>query len=83
LIECDIYAGDTLMWTSILPGDARAVPVPDLSMIEGQSDLPAGFLRWEITAMKIDDFRYNEFQYTYLTPRYWTHDSANSFSTLR
>lgn len=83
LLECKVYSGNMLVWTSILPGDARAVPVPDLSMIEGQSDLPAGFVRWQVEAMKIDDFRYNEFQYTYLTPRYWTHDAVNSFSTLR
>jgi hypothetical protein len=84
LIVMDVYTSDSsLIWTEILPGNARAVPLPDLSLIEGQTDLPTGFLRWVITAIKMDDFRYNEFQYPYLTPRYWTHDCANIFFARR
>ena len=84
LIVVDVFTSDsTLIWTEVLPGDARAVPLPDLSLIEGQTDLPTGFLRWVVTAIKMDDFRYNEFQYPYLASRYWTHDSANIFFARR
>lgn len=84
MIIVDIFGGDGLQaWTLLLPGDAREIPVPDLSQIEGYSDLIPGFIRWMVTAVKIDDFRYNEFRYTYLVPRYWTHDSGNAFYTRR
>jgi len=84
MILVDIYSGDNLAWSEILPGNARVVPLPDLSLIEGQSDLPQGFLQWVVTAVKINDFRYNELQHTYLTStRYWTHESKAAFFARR
>lgn len=84
MILVEIYSGDNLAWTQILPGDSRAIPLPDLSQIEGQADLPQGFLQWTVTAVKINDFRFNELQHTYLTSqRYWTHDSAAMFFARR
>ena len=84
MILVEIYSGDTLAWTQIMPGEARAIPLPDLSLIEGQTDLPQGFLQWVVTAVKINDFRFNELQHTYLTStRYWTHDSQNAFFARR
>jgi hypothetical protein len=84
LIMVDIVGGDGLpAWSQILPGDAREVPIPDLSSIAGQSDLPSGFIQWAVTAVKIDDFRYNEFQYTYMQQRYWTHTAENVFFARR
>jgi hypothetical protein len=86
LILVDIFGGDdTLVWTEIMPGSTRAVPLPDLSLIDGQSDIAPGFVRWMVTAVKIDDFRYNELDYsTYVSgTRYWTHDAANLFYARR
>jgi len=80
LITVDILGGDGLpFWSEVLPGSAREVPIPDLSSIKGQSDISPGFVQWTVTAVKIDDFRYNEFQYTYLSRRYWTHTAINVF----
>jgi hypothetical protein len=84
LIIVDVYGGDMLLsWTELLPGHVREVPLPDLSLIKGQSDIAPGFIRWVVTAIKIDDFRFNEFQYPYLSTRYWSHDSANIFFARR
>ncbi|MET0388908.1 MAG: IPT/TIG domain-containing protein [Polyangiales bacterium] len=84
MIVVDIYGGDGFpVWTEILPGHVREIPIPDLSLVEGYSDIASGYVRWVVTAVKIDDFRYNEFQYTYVTSRYWTHDAANVFVSRR
>jgi hypothetical protein len=80
LITVDIMGGDDMpAWSLVLPGSAREVPIPDLSSIKGQTDIAPGFVQWSLTAMKIDDFHYNEFQYTYLSRRYWTHTATNVF----
>jgi hypothetical protein len=80
LIMVEVLGGDGLAaWSQVLPGSAREVPLPDLSKVKGQTDIAAGFLQWTVTAAKIDDFDYNQFQYTYLTPRYWTHTAVNTF----
>jgi len=84
MIIVDIYGGDTrLAWTEILPGTTRRIPVPDFSLIEGYSDLEPGFVRWKVTAVRLADFQYNEFQYSYLASRYWTHESVNNFYARR
>jgi hypothetical protein len=86
LILVDIFGGDdTLLWTQILPGSTRAVPLPDFSLIDGQADIAPGFVRWMVTGVKIENFRYNELDYnTYVAgTRYWTHDSANLFYARR
>jgi hypothetical protein len=80
LITVDILGGDGMpAWSLVLPGSAREVPIPDLSSIKGQTDIAPGFVQWTLTAMKLDDFHYNEFQYTYLSRRYWTHTAQNVF----
>ena len=86
LILVDIFGGDDqLVWTEILPGTTRAVPLPDFSLIDGQEDLAPGFVRWMVTAVNIENFRYNELDYnTYVAgTRYWTHDAANLFYARR
>jgi hypothetical protein len=67
------------VWSFIVPGNEREVPIPDLSQLKGETDIATGFIQWEVTAAKIDDFSYNQFQYTYLSSRYWTHTSQNVF----
>jgi hypothetical protein len=50
-----------------------------------QTDIAPGFFRWMVTAVRIDNFRYNELDYgTYVSgTRYWTHDAANLFNARR
>ncbi|HEX7481004.1 MAG TPA: IPT/TIG domain-containing protein [Polyangiales bacterium] len=67
-------------WQEILPGSARSVPLPDLSKIKGQSDVASGFITWSVEAVRVDNFDYDKFQYTYLSPRYWTHSAENVFT---
>ncbi len=67
-------------WQQILPGTARAVPVPDLSKITGQTDIAGGFVSWKVKAINVANFDYAAFQYTYLSSRYWTHSAANAFT---
>lgn len=84
LIVIDIAdATDFPVWSEILPGDAREVPVPDFSAIDGQSDFAMGFLHWTVTAVKIDGFQYNRFRYAQLTPRFFTHTSINILTARR
>jgi hypothetical protein len=84
LIMVELADGNGLpAWNMIVPGNEREVPLPDLSQIKGESDIAPGFIQWVVTAAKIDDFRYNEFQYTYLSSRYWTHTSRNAFFARR
>jgi hypothetical protein len=84
LIIVDIADGTNFpVWSEILPGDAREVPVPDFSMIDGQADLAAGFLNWTVTAVKIDEFQYNQFRYAQLAQRYFTHTAINVLTARR
>jgi hypothetical protein len=84
LIIVDISDGTNFpVWSEILPGDARAVPVPDFSTIDGQSDLAAGFINWTVTAVKIDEFQYNAFRYAQLAQRYFTHTAINVLTARR
>ena len=84
LILVDISDGTGFpVWSEVLPGDARAVPVPDFSVLEGQSDLAPGFITWTVTAVKIDDFNYNQFRYAQLSSRYFTHTAINVLTARR
>ncbi|HKP60495.1 MAG TPA: IPT/TIG domain-containing protein [Polyangiales bacterium] len=84
LIIVDIADGTGFpVWSEILPGDAREVPVPDFSKLEGQSDLAPGFITWTITAVKIDEFEYNRFRYAQLSSRYFTHTAINVLTARR
>jgi hypothetical protein len=84
LVIVDIADGTGFpVWSEILPGDARAVPVPDFSTVEGMSDLATGFVNWTVTAVKIDEFQYNAFRYAQLAPRYFTHTAINVLTARR
>lgn len=84
VILVELVGGDgNPAWTLVMPGAAREAPIPDLSGIEGMSDIAAGTIRWRVTAMKLDDFVYDRFEYTDLSPRRLTHDAANAFTTRR
>ena len=84
MIVVDIMDGTGFpVWTEILPGTAREVPLPDFSKIEGLTDLAEGFIAWTVTAVKIDEFKYNEFRYAQLAPRYFTHTAGNQLTARR
>jgi hypothetical protein len=71
------------VWSQVLPGTARAVPIPDFSVIEGQADIAQGFFSWAVTAVKIAEFKYNEFRYGQLSSRFFTHTAANVLTARR
>jgi hypothetical protein len=84
LIIVDIVDGTGFpVWSEVLPGDAREVPVPDFSVLEGQTDLSPGFVTWTVTAVKIDEFHYNQFRYAQLSSRYFTHTAVNGLTARR
>jgi hypothetical protein len=84
LIIVDISDGTGFpVWSEILPGDARDVPVPDFSTLDGQTDFAMGFMNWTVTAVKIDEFQYNAFRYAQLASRYFTHTAINVLTARR
>jgi IPT/TIG domain len=84
LIIVDISDGTGFpVWSQVLPGHVREVPVPDFSLLEGQSDLAPGFISWTVTAVKIDEFEYNRFRYAQLSSRYFTHTAINVLTARR
>jgi hypothetical protein len=84
LIIVDITDGTGFpVWSEVLPGHVREVPVPDFSQLEGHSDLAPGFISWTVTAVKIDEFEYNRFRYAQLSSRYFTHTAINVLTARR
>jgi hypothetical protein len=79
-----IIGGDDLpAWTQIVPGSQSESTIPDLSTIEGLTDITPGVITWEVRAVRIEDFEYNEFKYNLLSPRFWTHTSLQAFMMRR
>lgn len=68
-------------WRMFVPGDVFEAPIPDLSEITDIEDMPEGYLVWDITAVRVPGLDFDEFRYTYLNDRYWTHSSHNQFDT--
>lgn len=83
LHQVTITQGTTPAWRIVAPGERRSVPIPDLSSVEGLSDLAGNALEWRVLAMKIPAFRFQGFSYDVLSSRYWTHDAVNSFPARR
>ncbi len=79
LLRIEITGGDgNPAWNLVLPGDARAAPIPDLAKTVG--DVAAGELSWTVTSIRLDSFVYNQFHYADLTPRRFTHSAGNQFT---
>lgn len=83
LHQVTITQGATPAWRIVAPGEHHSVPIPDLSSLEGISDLAGNALEWRVLAMKIPAFRFDGFSYDVLSSRYWTHDAVNSFPARR
>jgi len=79
-----IVGGNNLpAWTQVVPGSQSHSPIPDLSSIENVEDIASGVILWQVQAVRIEDFEYNEFKYNLLKPRYWTHLAADVFTMQR
>jgi IPT/TIG domain len=79
LFVVEILGGDgNPAWFQILPGTAREVPIPDLSAIAAQTDIAAGNVVWQVSALSVDDFAYDAFQYSQLSERYVTASAAHA-----
>lgn len=75
-----MYGGDNNpAWRIFVPGDVYEAPIPDLSAIPEIEDIAAGDIYWVIWAVRIPGVDFDEFRYTYLNDRYWTHASFNTF----
>ena len=85
LYKIEIQGGDNLpAWTQIVPGTQTESPIPDFSLVEGLSDIPAGVINWQVMAIRIAGFQFNEFKYDQLaSPRFRTHASADVFTMQR
>jgi hypothetical protein len=70
-------------WRHFVPGDVYEAPIPDLSSIEEIDDISAGFLTWVVYAVKIPGFDFDEFSYTYLQDRFWSHYAVDYFTATR
>lgn len=70
-------------WRAFLPGDVREQPIPDLSSIPGLADLPPGFMVWQVFAIRIPGFDFNEFRYSDLNDFFWTGAASNYFTAQR
>jgi hypothetical protein len=70
-------------WRHFVRGDVYEAPIPDLSTIEGIDDISAGFITWVVYAVKIPGFDFDEFSYTYLQDRFWSHYAIDYFTATR
>jgi hypothetical protein len=70
-------------WQMFVPGDVYEAPLPDFSMVPGLEDISSGTIFWAIFSIKVPGFVFDEFRYSYLNDRYWSHAAVNQFfSTL-
>jgi hypothetical protein len=70
-------------WRHFVPGNVYDAPIPDLSSIEEIDDISAGFLTWVVFSVKIPGFVFDEFSYTYLQDRFWSHYAVDYFTATR
>lgn len=66
-------SGDVLYWQTFARGTERAFFFPDISRIDGLTDLPQGTqLYMSINGIRTPGFDFDNFRYTYLSLLYWT-----------
>jgi hypothetical protein len=66
-------------WQMFVPGNVYEAPVPDFSTIPMLEDISSGTIFWAIFSIKVPGFVFDEFRYTYLNDRYWSHAAVNQF----
>ena len=80
----EIQGGDGLpAWTQIVPGDISESTIPDFEGIGELQDIAPGVISWSVRAIRIEDFNFDEFKYSVLSPRFWTHNSIDTFTMQR
>jgi len=70
-------------WRHYARGSVYEAPIPDLSSIPEIDDISSGFITWQVYAVKIPGFDFDEFSYTYLQQRYWSHHASDYFTATR
>lgn len=66
-------SADVLYWQTFARGSERAFYFPDISRIDGLSDLPPGQqLYMNINGIRTPGFDFDNFRYSYLSLLYWT-----------
>lgn len=70
-------------WTQIVAGSRDTSVIPDLSSVEGLTDIAPGAIPWQVRAVRIEDFVFDEFRYSLLHPRLWSHSSLDEFMMRR
>jgi len=72
-------SADTLYWQTFARGSERAFYFPDLSRIDGLTDLPQGQqLYMNINGIRTPGFDFDNFRYTYLSLLYWSAYSSRA-----
>ena len=66
-------------WQMFVPGDVHEAALPDFSTIPMLEDISSGTIFWAIFSIKVPGFVFDEFRYTYLNDRYWSHAAVNQF----
>ena len=81
----EMIGGDGLpAWTQLVPGSQTESPIPDFSLEDGLTDIPAGVITWQLTAIRIAGFQFDELKYDQLgSPRFRTHASSDVFTMQR
>jgi hypothetical protein len=80
----DITGGDDVpAWSQLVPGALTATPIPDFSVLKGFNDISPGVITWQIRAVSLDGFDFNDLKYNQLSPRFWTHTSVDTFTMQR
>ncbi len=73
----------SVVWRHYVSGDVYEAPVPDLSSIPDIDDIPSGFLTWVVFAVNIPGFDFDEFSYSYLSDRFWSHSAVDYFTATK
>ncbi|MFO0605296.1 MAG: IPT/TIG domain-containing protein [Polyangiales bacterium] len=72
-------SGDVYYWQSFTPGTARSFVFPDVSRVEGLSDMPQGQpLYLNVTGFRLPGFVYNDLRYNWLSQFNWTAYAART-----
>lgn len=80
----EILGGDGLpAWTQIVPGSVSESTIPDFEGIGELQDIAPGVISWSVRAIRIEDFNFDEFKYSVLSPRFWTHNAIDTFTMQR
>ena len=78
-----IDGGASFAWRQLVPGSQSESVMPDLTTIQEVGDLAPGVVTWSVVAVRMPDFVFDELKLDSLTPRLYSHMSANQFTLRR